>query len=197
MQAQWRADAGFYYYTTEQYRDSNGTISTRKVRHVRWEPASGSLQHFFDDELVAGTVGVHQGLLHKVEPFPTRTDLKPYSPEFVRGWPVARYQVDLNRAATINEGDMDQQVEALCARQIPGDTYRNLQVQRQYQGRSFKHVLVPVWLVGYTYGSKSYQILANGYTGQLAGEQPYSWVKILFTALAVLLVLVLLMAASR
>ncbi|MCS4294836.1 DNA-directed RNA polymerase subunit RPC12/RpoP [Comamonas sp. BIGb0152] len=197
VQAQWRADAGFYYYTTEQYRDANGNISTRQVRQVRWEPASGSLQHFFDDELVPGTVGVHASLLRKVEPFPTRSDLKPYSPEFVRGWTVERYQVDLGKAAGINEGDMDQQVQALCAQQIPGDTYRNLQVQRQYQGRSFKHVLVPVWLVGYTYGRKSYQVLANGYTGQIAGEQPYSWVKIMFTALAVLLVLVLLMAASQ
>ena len=190
--AQWRAEAGYYYYTTESYRDANGNAQTRQVQNVRWEPASGSLQHFFDDELVPGTVGVQPQLLRQVEPFPTTSDLKPYSPEFVRGWTVERYQVDLSKAAKLNEQDMDGQLRNLCAQQVPGDTQRNLQVQREYAGRTFKHTLVPVWLVGYTYGSKTYQIVANGYTGQIAGERPYSWVKITFAVLAVLLLIVLL-----
>src|SRR5690606_8853819 len=190
--AQWWAEAGYYYYTTASYRDANGNMQTRQVQHVRWEPASGSLQHFFDDELVPGTVGVHPKLLRQVEPFPTTTDLKPYSPEFVRGWTVERYQVDLSKAAKLNEQDMDDQLRNMCAREVPGDTQRNLQVQRQYSGRTFKHTLVPVWLVGYTYGSKTYQIVANGYTGQIAGERPYSWVKITFAVLAVILLLMLI-----
>ncbi|WFF81948.1 zinc ribbon domain-containing protein [Delftia tsuruhatensis] len=190
--ADWQAEAGFYYYTTESYRDSNGNVQTRQVRHVRWEPASGSLAHFFDDELVPGTVGVHANLLRQVEPFPTTTDLKPYTPEFVRGWTVERYQIDLGKAAQVNVQDMDEQLRALCARQVPGDTYRNLQMQREYQGRTFKHILVPVWLVGYTYGSRTFQIIANGYTGQIAGERPYSALKITLTVLAMIMVLALL-----
>ena len=54
------------------------------------------------------------------------------------------------------------------------------------------YTLVPVWLVGYTYGRKTFQIVANGYTGQIAGERPYSWVKITFAVLAVLLLIMLL-----
>ena len=186
VSARWTAEAGFYYYTTETYRDANGNTQTRQVRHVRWQPASGSLRHFFDDELVPGTVGIHTPLLRQIEPFPTTTDLKPYTPEFVRGWTVERYQVDLHQAAQRNVQDMDAQVQALCARQIPGDTYRNLRVQRDYASRTFKHVLVPVWLVGYTYGRKNFQIVANGYTGAIAGERPYSWVKISFAVLCAL-----------
>ena len=81
--------------------------------------------------------------------------------------------------------------------QIPGDTWRNLSMQRQYQGRSFKHVLVPVWLVSYTYGTKTFQIVANGYTGAIAGERPYSWVKISLAVLAALLFLGLLLAVMQ
>ncbi|WP_347485124.1 zinc ribbon domain-containing protein [Vandammella animalimorsus] len=190
--ARWRADAGHYYYTTQTYRDSQGNLQTRQVQHIRWVPASGQLQHFFDDELVPGTVGVHAGLLRKIEPFPTLTDLRPYSPEYVRGWTVERYQVDLRRAATLGEQQMQQRLRALCASRVPGDTHRNLVVDAQYQGRTFKHVLVPVWLVHYTYGAKTYQIVANGYTGTLAGEQPYSWVKIALAVLLGLMVLALL-----
>lgn len=197
VSAQWRAEAGYYYYTTETYRDANGNTQTRQVRHVHWQPAAGQLQHFFDDALVPGTVGVHPKLLRQVEPFPTTTDLKPYTPEFVRGWTVERYQVDLGKAATLNEQEMDSQVQAMCARRIPGDTYRNLQVQRQYDGRTFKHVLVPVWLVGYTYGSKNFQIVANGYTGQIAGERPYSWVKIFCAVVCALIVAAMVLAVMH
>ncbi|MBX9400991.1 zinc ribbon domain-containing protein [Lysobacter sp. BMK333-48F3] len=185
--ARWYAEAGYYYYETESYTE-NGQRRTREVRKVRWEPASGALQHFFDDELVPGTVGVHAELLEQIGQFPTTTDLKAYSPEFVRGWLVERYQVDLRRASELNTESMQQQTRQLCANDVPGDTHRNLQVQADYSGRTFKHILVPVWLVSYTYGSRNFQVLANGYTGQIAGERPYSWVKIFFAVLAALIV---------
>lgn len=196
VDAQWTAEAGYNYYVTEAYTE-NGQRKTRKVRKVRWEPASGRLAHFFDDELVAGTTGVHAALLRQVEPFPTTSDLKPYAPEFVRGWTVERYQVDLRRAADLNMKDMETQTRKLCARQVPGDTHRSLQVRSQYQGRTFKHVLVPVWLVSYTYGSRNFQILANGYTGKIAGEWPYSWVKITLAVLAALLVLAIIIGLGQ
>ena len=190
VDAQWTADAGHYYYVTETYTQ-NGQRRTRQVRKVRWVPASGRLAHFFDDELVPATTGVHAALLRQVEPFPTTTDLKPYSPEFVRGWTVERYQVDLRRAADLNMTSMEGQTRSLCSAQVPGDTQRNLQVSSRYQGRTFKHILVPVWLVSYTYGSRNFQILANGHTGKIAGERPWSWVKILFAVMAALIILLI------
>ncbi len=52
--------------------------------------------------------------------------------------------------------------------------------------------------MGYTYGRTTYQIVANGYTGQIAGEHPYSWVKISFAQLrSVLLVLIVLGTAQN
>jgi hypothetical protein len=192
VSAQWRADAGYFYYESQRVRSASGQTEVRQVQRIRWEPAAGSLEHFFDDVLVPGTQGVHPALLRRIEPFPTVTDLKPYSPAFVRGWTVERYRVDLHQAQAINQQDLQEQLRALCARQVPGDTLRNLEVQASYQGRTFKHILVPVWLVNYTYGRRTYQIVANGYTGAIAGEQPYSWVKIVFAVLLGLIALALL-----
>ena len=81
--SRWSAEAGHYYYTTEQVRGTDGRLETRQVQHVRWIPAAGEFEHFFDDELVPGTVGIHPRLLRRIEPFPTTTDLKPYSPDYV------------------------------------------------------------------------------------------------------------------
>lgn len=189
--ARWRADAGHYYYETERVRGADGRTSVRQVRRVRWVPASGTLEHFFDDELVPGTRGIPTSLLRRIEPFPTASELVPYAPEYVRGWTVERYQVDLHEAHGLNRETMQAKLRALCARQVPGDTHRNLQVEATWRGRTFKHVLVPVWLVHYTYGSRSFQVVANGCTGAIAGEQPYSWIKIALAVIAVLLLLLL------
>jgi hypothetical protein len=197
VNARWRAEAGHHYYESESYRDDKGEPQTRQVQRTRWVPAAGSLSHFFDDELVPGTTGVHAGLLREIEPFPTLTDLKPYAPEFVRGWTVERYQIDLHKAAKLNHDDMQTQIKRLCSREVPGDTQRNLQVEATYQGRTFKHILVPVWLVSYTYGARNFQVLVNGYTGAIAGEQPYSWIKITFAILAVLMLIFVLMALQN
>ena len=56
---------------------------------------------------------------------------------------------------------------------------------------------MPVWLVGYTYGRKTYQVVANGYTGQIAGEQPYSWIKITLAIIFALLVVLVLVSMSQ
>lgn len=197
VDAQWTAESGYYYYETETYRGSDGKTQTRQVRKTRWESSEGELSHFFDDDAVPGTVGVHTALLRKVEPFPTTSDLKPYEPAFVRGWTVERYQVDLRQASQISKQQMDETIERLCSREVPGDTQRNLQVQSDYQGRTFKHILVPVWLATYTYGSKSFQVVANGYTGKMAGEHPLSWVKITCAILGAILVILIIAMLNR
>src|SRR6476661_1388001 len=110
----WEAEAGHYYYTTETYRDNQGRTQTRQVQHVRWEPASGLVEHFFDDEPIPGTQGVSHALLKEVEPFPT-TELVPYDTSYLSGFVVAHYQVVLLDAAKASEDAMHDKLEQLCA----------------------------------------------------------------------------------
>ena len=190
--AQWTADAGYYYYTTETYRDSKGQSQTRQVRHTRWEPASGALEHFFDDELVPASRGVAANLLRKVEPFPTK-DLTPYDPAYVSGWVVEQYQIDLVAAATHSREAMDAKLRQLCAQQVPGDTHRNLQVDADYSAQTFKHVLLPVWLLTYQYGARTFQVLSNGFIGAVGGKYPKSWIKIAILVIAILIVMLIIL----
>jgi hypothetical protein len=192
----WWADAGYYYYTTETFRNSQGQTETRQVQHVRWEPASGVIDHFFDDEPVPGTQGVDAGLLRAVEPFPT-SELVPYDTAFLSGFVVEHYQVVLIDAAKRSQAQMHQKLMGLCAREVPGDTQRNLRIEPSYSGQTFKHVLVPLWLLAYTYGSKRFQVVVNGYTGVIAGQYPKSIWKMLFVALIILVILLLVLHGNR
>ncbi len=85
---------------------------------------------------------------------------------------VEHYQVVLLDAAKASEEPMVQKLRELCAAQIRGDTYRNLVIHPTFSARTFKHILVPVWLLTYTYGPKVYQVLVNGHTGRMAGQYP-------------------------
>src|SRR4249920_1684920 len=114
VHADWTAESGYYYYEEETYRDSEGAIKTRQVQKVRWVPSAGSLDHFFDDELVPASRGVQPDMLRQVEPFPTK-ELVPYQPGFLSGWVVERYQIDLVAAAKAAQDEMDSEMERLCA----------------------------------------------------------------------------------
>lgn len=180
--ADWTADSGRYYYTRE---------GGKQVRRVKWTSASGELDHLFDDELVQASRGVNPGLLRGVEPFPTG-GLVPYDPGYLAGWTVERYQIDIVSAAARSREQMEAALRNLCAAQVPGDTHRNLVVRTTFSDQRFKHILVPVWLLTYTYGAKSYQVAVNGVTGKIAGGHPWSWVKITLLVVVILLILYLL-----
>ena len=193
----WEADAGHYYYTTESYRDNKGNMQTRQVQHVRWEPASGVLTHFFDDEPIPGTRGLNLNLLRQVEPFPTK-ELVPYDTSFLSGFVVEHYQVVLLEAAQASEAQMHEKLESMCAAQVPGDTYRNLVIHPTYSAQTFKHILVPVWLLTYTYGARVFHLLVNGATGRMAGEYPKSFWKVFFLFVGIIiLVVIFLMLQSE
>jgi hypothetical protein len=177
--ALWHAEAGNYYYVNE-----NG----KQVRRVQWTPASGELSHIFDDDLVPASLGIHSARLRGIEPFPT-DQLIPYDAGYLAGWTVERYQIDLVAAAARSRQQMDAALRRLCADAVPGDTQRNLNVQATFADQRFKHILVPIWLVTYVYRTTSYQVVVNGVTGSIAGERPWSWIKILLLVLVALFVL--------
>ena len=194
--AEWTAEAGHYYYTTETF-EQNGRVQTRQVQHVRWEPAAGRFQQAFDDDLVCASVGIHADLLRGVEPFPTG-ELRPYDAGYVAGWVVERYQIDLIAAAQRSREAMDAKMRALAVREVPGDTYRNLSVRTRYSAQTFKHILAPVWFLSYTYGARAFQCVMNGVTGAVAGEYPKSpWKVALLVVAIVIVVFIVLSLAGR
>jgi hypothetical protein len=193
VEADWTAEAGYYYYTTETYTDSQGNSRTRQVQHIRWEDAAGHVSHDFDDVLVSASKGVPADLVDSVGPFPT-SELVPYDSSYVSGWVVEHYQLDLVQAAAESRGRMEREVQAKCASDVPGDTHRALSVESEFSDLTFKHILAPVWVVTYTYGSRSYQVLANGVTGTIVGQYPKSWIKITLAVLFAIIIVTIIVA---
>ena len=193
--ADWTAESGSYYYTTEFYNDANGNQQSRQVQQTRWEPSSGHVDHFFDDELVPASVGVNAQLMRKIEPFPTH-ELVPYDPGYLAGWVVEQYQIDLVKAADLARQEMEREITKMCAKEVPGDTYSNLQVNADYSGQTFKHILTPVWMLAYLYDGKNFQVVINGYTGAISGQYPKRLIKIALAVLLAILIITIVIAGD-
>ena len=153
MHCPWEAEAGHHYYVNVEGHDSKGNRVVRQEQRTRWEPAAGVVDHAFDDDPVPGTQGLPLDLLRQVEPFPTQ-EVVPYDTAFLSGHVVEHYQVVLIEAAEQSQQQMHAALERLCAAQVPGDTHRNLRIFPTFSGRTFKHVLVPMWLLVYDYGAQ-------------------------------------------
>jgi predicted RNA-binding Zn-ribbon protein involved in translation (DUF1610 family) len=188
----WTAEAGYYYYETETYRDSNGETQTRQVQRTRWEPAAGFRQDFFDDELVCASKGLPPNLISGVCPFDL-TQLAPYDPGYLSGFTAEEYQVDLQGGWAQGKESIQRKVYSLCAGDVPGDTHRNLHVNTAYSQMTYKHTLLPVWVAAYVYNNRSWRFLVNGQTGKSHGEAPLSWWKIAAAVLLVIVIIVVIM----
>jgi DNA-directed RNA polymerase subunit RPC12/RpoP len=182
----WTAQSGYYYYVTESYTDSQGKRQTRQVRKIRWRWTSGSRRDFFDDWLVCASRQYYQGdlqsLMKKIEPFPTK-QLLPYDDKFLAGFRAEVYSLDLKAGWNIARDGMMGECRSRCARDVPGDTHRFLNVRTSFFGQSFKHVLLPVYVMGYRFKDKQYNVLINGSTGEVHGGAPLSWIKILIISI--------------
>ncbi len=186
------------YVETETYneKDADGTDvtrsrqvpKTRQVTHTRWTSVAGEVEQFFDDILIQASRSIPEGLCQHLPPWDLQ-GLEEFRPEFLSGFLTERYTVGLRDGFDRAQAIMDAEIRGLCSRDIGGDHQRLHQVRTQHVGVTFKSVLLPVWLASYRYQDKPYQILINGRTGKVAGNRPYSWVKISLFVLFLLAVL--------
>ena len=73
---------------------------------------------------------------------------------------------------------MKDRLEADVKNRIGGDTQQISSMKTQHNTITFKHLLLPVWLLAYRYQEKTYQVCVNAATGEVQGERPYSLAKI-------------------
>ncbi len=151
--------------------------SRRRVRRTRWYPASGSFQHFFDDMLVVAASGVPTERLVTLEPWPLK-ECVPFNQEMLAGFVARTYDVELGVGFALAKIEMNKAVEAEVRARIGGDEQRIHSINTAYQAVTYKHLLLPVWMLAYRYRDKTYQVVVNAGTGEVQGDRPYSWIKI-------------------
>jgi hypothetical protein len=172
---------GEWYYVTVK----NGDNETQE-RRTRWWPASGQFERFFDDVLVAAASGIQRNLIDGLQPWPLK-DCRPFSQEVLAGFVSRTYDVELEDGFALARTAIDSALAQDVRQRIGGDEQRVDGIRTQLGALTFKHILLPVWMLAYRYHDRTYQVLVNACTGEVDGERPYSGWKIAFaTVLAAL-----------
>jgi len=184
----------------ETYRTTTGFgKNKRTVTKVRWYPATGQFQRFFDDVLVQACQKMSPKLVLGLEPWPLR-DCLPFTREALAGYLARTYDVDLQSGYHIAKPRVDEAIRRDVIRRIGGDRQRVHNIHAEHTAITFKYLILPVWLLSYRYKDRVFHAMINAATGQVSAERPWSTWKIVLTVLTTLAVILgawfLLMAAQ-
>lgn len=148
-----------------------------QVTETEWTSASGSVKVPFDDVLVAANNTLPEAEVEGLEPWDLEA-LRPAQQEYMSGFIVEAYQIDLPKGFERAEGIMDGAIRKAIEADIGGDHQRISKVDTQHKNISFKHILLPIWICSYQHESKTYQFIINARTGEVQGQRPWSIWKI-------------------
>ena len=178
---------GTYYHVTR--RHSNG--QTVRQRKIKWRRVQGFVSDDFDDVLVGASSNISEVMLRKVEPFDTQKAL-PYQTEYLSGYIAEHYTLGVKDGFKIAQQRMceslGQKQEIELLRRY--DCVDTMNVIASYEDVTFKHILLPIWIISYHYKDKNYQFLLNGETGKYYGDYPKSKVKIALIVITITLLIV-------
>ncbi len=175
----------------DHYTVTVGSGENRRTEvRTRWRPAAGTVRNGFDDVPVLANEGLDRRHVQALEPWPTGR-AKPFSAEYVAGHLCRTYDHDLGTCFGEAEERMEAEIRRDVQRDIGGDVQRISSMGVHYDDLTYKHLLLPIWLLTVIYEQRPFQVLINGVTGEVQGQRPYSRVKI---ALAVLVAVVVAIA---
>lgn len=124
---------------------------------------------------VSGIRSLSTRLVNDLGPF-TWGHLIEFKPEYLAGWSASTYDVSAALAAQQATQGMKEDAQRRASH-LPSAFS-----PAGFSTESFWLVLFPIWISSYTHRRKTYRVLVNGQTGQVAGDKPFSWIKVLAVA---------------
>ena len=115
--------------------------------------------------------------------------MRPYQPDYISGHLCRTYDNDVTACFNTAKMRMASEIDQTIRRDIGGDKQRIDRKRTSLSGVTYKHVLLPIWLLTVLYDGQPWQVFMNGVTGEVHGQRPWSKVKIAMAVAAVLLVI--------
>ncbi len=166
-----------YYVTVGSGKDE------RQEQRTNWTFTSGQFPRFFDDILCFASNGLPTWMTQALEPWPL-DQCQPFNQQFLAGFLARTYDVKLEDGLTEAKQRAESALTTEVRQRIGGDEQRIDRQQTRYNAMTYKHLLLPLWLLAYRYKGKLYRVAINAGTGEVQGERPYSPWKIFFAVLA-------------
>ena len=191
----WTFDA----VTLSNYSGTLGKRRTRTVRrngkthtetYIHWFSVSGDITMTFDDIFVRANDNITDGYFNKLQPY-DKSKYVVYSDEYLAGYIADNYTVDPLDAFQIARKRMDARIRSAIMSKYNADVQGTLMVDTQETQKSFKYMMLPVYVASTKYHGKLYSQYVSGVysdakrtKAKIAGKSPVSFWKVLATVLA-------------
>lgn len=181
----------FDAYTSTEYTGQRGDTRTRTVgsgenrrteTYTDWSYASGTVEAGFNDVAVGADGSLDSDRLRDLEPWPTEQAFG-FKPEYLAGAVSRTYDRTLPQCHGSAQGRMTEDIADAVKNDIGGDQQRIGSMDTTWSAQTYRHLLLPLFLLVVTFRQAPFQVFVNGVTGEVHGQRPYSWVKIAFASL--------------
>ncbi len=192
-------------FDSDTFSSYNGKVGYRRTRTVtrngkkvtesytEWRHVSGNIDMQFDDLMVRGNQHVAEKHFVKLMPFPQSHYVK-YDDDYLAGHIADNYTVAPQDAYEAAQKTMRQAILSEIKLRHRADVMGDMNINTNYRSRSFKYVMLPVYVTATKYKSKVYPTYVSGITSgdnkvKVTGDRPISWIKVISAILIALIVI--------
>lgn len=180
--------AGIYvpFWTFDSEEAIDYMVKYRVKRGKNWvrKTLNQFMNTSFDDMLVPASLHVspliRDGILHDFSP----RDLRPYTPAYLAGFAAERHYETVSDGLRANAADKDLLIRNRIRHHSGKSNITYVGYKTDTTGIKYRRILLPVWILHYTYAGKPMKVVTCGLHGRTFGERPFSTSKLIGYAAA-------------
>ena len=174
--------AGLYapFWTFDSHEAISYMVKYRVKQGDDWvtKRRSGDMTTTFDDLLMPAsphvTPLIRDGILHEFDP----DNLHPYDPAYLAGFAAERHHQSVTEGLQANKADKDLLIRNRIKRHSGKSNVTHISYKTHTTGIRYRRILLPVWILHYTYKTKPMKVVVCGIHGRTFGERPFSYWKL-------------------
>ena len=153
------------YWASYTVRSGKRTSTRRTKGHLRVQ---------FDDLLVPAsphvTPLIRDGILHEFDP----RRLRPFRPGYLAGFAAEQHHQTVAEGLEANAADKDLLIRNKIKLAISKRGVHNIRYLTDTSGIHYRRILLPVWILHYSYEGRAKKVVVCGIDGRAFGERPFS-----------------------
>ena len=170
--------APFWTFDSEEAIDYWASYKVTRGKRTETRQTSGSMTISFDDMLVPAsphvTPLIRDGILHEFDP----RRLRPYGPGYIAGFAAERHHQTVSEGLDAAADDKDLLIRNRIKLRINKRGVHNIRYRTDTSGIRYRRILLPVWMLHYTYRGEPMKVVVCGLQGRTFGERPFSYGKL-------------------
>ncbi|QUJ77593.1 hypothetical protein KDD17_06405 [Sulfitobacter albidus] len=176
--------APFWTFDSDEAVSYWAKYTTGSGDNRRTHRTSGQMGIRFDDLLMPAsphvTPLIRDGILHDFRP----SDLRSYAPGYLAGFAAERHHQSVAQGLIANAPDKKILIKNRIRARINKRGVHAITYNTDTTGIHYRRILLPVWILHYTYKGRAMKVVVSGIDGRTFGERPFSYIKLaLYSAL--------------